>query len=349
MISIFYGGFLFGFLALLIVHSPVAAGAAAEGLLLCGKQLVPALFPFFVVSNLLMGQKGAEVLALPLKPLTGLYGMRSHLAPLVLLLSWCGGYGVCAGMVREGLRRKQLSNRDAVLLLLLGTASSPGFTIGAVGGMLGNPTIGLYYYLACLTGNLSCGLVWGLLLPREPSVASSSISIPAATLAQAIQRGIQSNLTICGCVVFFRVVEALVGQLLGLSAVGSAFLSGLLEVSSGCAALAGLGGNVSVYGCCAALSLLSVSVLLQMDSLLEGQCSIRVLVLSRPLHLAVSLSVLTLLLRCFPQTAPVYSSLAPRLVLGCRTAPDTALLIFGMCCILLRLLQQKNRPVSDGS
>lgn len=350
MISILYGAFLLGLTGLLILQSPAAAQAALEGLRLCGKQLIPALFPFFVVSNLLMGQEGASALAVPLKPITRLLGLKSKQAPLILLLSWCGGYGVCARVIREALERKQLTRRDAQLLLLLGTTSSPGFAIGAVGGgLLGNLTLGLYFYLACLAGNFVCGVLWSLFLPSDKTTGPEISFHNSTTLSQSIQSAVQACLTVCGCVVFFRVLSALCILLVGLDGVSGAFLSGLLEVSSGCAALAALGGKIGVYGCCGALSLLSGSVFLQMGSLLAGSCSLRCLMYSRPVHLAVSLAVLDFLLRVHPQTAPVYSSLAPQLILTSRTAPDTALLIFGMCCVVLRLLQQKNRPQADGS
>lgn len=350
MISILYGAFLLGLTGLLIAQSPIAAQAAQEGLLLCGKQLVPALFPFFVVSSLFLGQQGAHLLAAPLKPLAGILGLKSRQAPLILFLSWVGGYGVCAKMVRDSLVKNQLTYREAQLLLLAGTTSSPGFVIGAVGGaLLGNPELGIYLYLACLVGNLACCLLWRLFLPLEKSIEVQPDQASPATLSQSIQGAVQACLTICGCVVFFRVIGALITELLGMDRTGNALLAGLLEISSGCAALAALTGSLSIYGCCAALSLLSISVFCQMSSLLEHRCSLTSLIISRPVHLAVSLGSLSLLLRLFPQTTPVYNSLSPRLVLGTRTSPDTALLVFGMCCLLLRLLQQKNRPNPGGS
>lgn len=349
MISILGAMVLFLLMGLLIFDSPTAAQAALEGLLLCGRQLIPALFPFFVVSSLLPGQPGAGLLALPLTPFTRMVGIKNPQAPLLLLLSWCGGYAVCARVIGEGLEAGQLSQREARLLLVLGCTSSPGFVIGAVGtAMLGSPLLGVCFYFACLVGNLLCGIASRPFLVSEKEIFPVHHSPKAMGLTQAIQTAVRSCLTVSGCVVFFRVVTALFTDLLGLSQPQTALLGGLLEISGGCAALAGAGGVFSVYGVCGALSLLSCSVLLQMKSLLNGQCSLRCLILTRPLHLVITLTALSLMLRLFPKASPVYSSLAPRLILVTRSSPDVSVLLFLLCLVLLQRLQQKDRPGQGG-
>ena len=82
---------------LLLARPQAAAQGFAAGLKLCGGDLLPALFPLFVMCGLLGPL--APALGWPLRPLMRLCGIRSPRAPAVLVLGWCGGYAVCAQQI----------------------------------------------------------------------------------------------------------------------------------------------------------------------------------------------------------------------------------------------------------
>lgn len=83
----------------------------------------------------------------------------------------------------------------------------------------------------------------------------------AKGLPQAISSAVTSSLSVCGCVVFFRIVGAVLLAVLPLPPTA---VSAALEVSAGCADFAALGGAAALYGCCACLSVLGVSVWAQL-------------------------------------------------------------------------------------
>lgn len=336
MSSVFFTFLLMLLILLLLSYPGTAALAVGQALKLCGAQVIPALFPFFVVSSLLLQQPSARFLSLPLVPAVRLCRIQNRQAPLILLLSWLGGYAVCAKAVGTGLKNGSLSPSEARLLLLLGTIASPGFTVGAVGGLLlHNTAIGWMLFAACLCANVLVAFGMSLFVPPQYTDSAPPCGQSAFTLPQAVAAGSYNCLEICGCVVFFRVLLALVTEILPLPDFGQAVLAGLLEVTTGCSLLAGQSGAFAIYGCAGALSLLGGSVCLQIAFLLEGQCSLNALLFSRPLHLALTWVILWGLLRIFPQPLEVYSSLAPRLILSSRTAPDTGFCLFLLCCIAL--------------
>ena len=80
-------------------------------------------------------------------------------------------------------------------------------------------------------------------------------------MPQAISSAVTSSLSVCGCVVFFRIVGAVLLAVLPLPPTA---VSAALEVSAGCADFAALGGAAALYGCCACLSVLGVSVWAQL-------------------------------------------------------------------------------------
>ena len=321
---------LFGSLILcvLVLMRPAEAAAGfADGLRLCASSVLPALFPFFIVCELAAGTPIMRRLAAPLHRPARLFGINSPAAPQILLLSLLGGYAVCAASVRR--LRGELTAREAALLMVLGCCAGPGFLAGCVGGLLlGSVRLGILLYAVQLAANLLCAafavpfLPKGEHLPARQSAAAAPVSLP-----QAICRGVDSSLSVCGCVVFFRMA----GSVLHLGAAGSA----LLEVSAGCAAFAALGGAAALFGCCFSVSILGLSVWAQLAMLLDGCVSLKPLAVSRLAHCAVYSSLVWLCMRLMPRLSPAFSSLQGRIIPVTRLAPDAALITASFLCAAL--------------
>ena len=81
----------FGVLVLAVPEA--AARGFAGGTALCLQSVLPALFPLFVVCELLTFAPPPAVLLRPMKRVLGLASAETARA---LLLSWVGGYAVCA-------------------------------------------------------------------------------------------------------------------------------------------------------------------------------------------------------------------------------------------------------------
>ena len=72
------------------------AQALREGLALCGGPLLLSLFPFLIVSTLLIQCPAADVLGLPFCPVARLIGVRAPAAGRVLLIGSLGGFAPAA-------------------------------------------------------------------------------------------------------------------------------------------------------------------------------------------------------------------------------------------------------------
>ena len=227
----------------------------AGGTALCLQSVLPALFPFFVVCELLTAAPPPAVL---LRPMQRVLGLESAETARALLLSWVGGYAVCARLAGQLYGAGRITRRDAALLQVLGCCSGPGFVIGCVGGaLLGNVRLGVVLYAAQIGANLGAGAVCQLLShivganivrplavsdgsglsgkaqPRQldgrtmfastdctrevsgrskvlsPTRCGGSLLAEGAKgLPQAISSAVTSSLSVCGCVVFFRIVGA---------------------------------------------------------------------------------------------------------------------------------------------
>ena len=132
-------------LGVLVLAVPEAAARGfAGGTALCLQSVLPALFPFFVVCELLTAAPPPAAL---LRPMQRILGLESAETARALLLSWAGGYAVCAAG-RAAVRCGAHYAAGCCTLQVLGCCSGPGFVIGCVGGaLLGNVRLGV----ACCT------------------------------------------------------------------------------------------------------------------------------------------------------------------------------------------------------
>lgn len=328
-------------LGILFLKEPVlAAEGFANGLRLCTSTVLPALFPFFVLTDLL--------LTCPLRnrifrPAARLLGLENEIAIPVLVLSWVGGYAVCAKMVGNLQKNRLLNARDAALVILLGCCSSPGFVIGCVGGLLmGNVRLGILFYWLQLAANLAAAALCIGLLPRKTAQSvSPKATVPESlSFSNAIGNAVGSCLQVCGCVLFFRMTEAVLVPFLPQTALTIPVMSAFLEISAGCSDFAALGGRYALYGCCTCLSVLGLSVWAQISLLLQGAVPLRLLLVHRTVHLFVFLAMVGLLVRFLPGTVVVYRSMAARVVTTQRLPWDAAVLVFAFLCASLYKVRQ---------
>ena len=305
--------------AAVLARPAAAAEGFSNGVALCLTSLLPALFPFFVICTLVTAQAGKARF------------------PVLVGLSWLGGYAVCAQLAREAAPEQRR------LLLLLGCCSGPGFVIGCLGGqLLGSVRLGILLYGLQLACNL---LAAAILLPFARLPAAPSAAPPPAHndlpgLAVAIGRAVDSALAVCGCVLFFRVIAAVLEDLVLLSPPSRALLRGGLEITAGCGAFAALGGRYALQGVCLCLSLLGASVFSQLRALAGSRLPLGRFALSRLIHAAVLQLLTALCSRALPGQAAVFRSLQDPVILTSRLAPDCAFLLL---CFLGAVLYKLGR------
>lgn len=334
-----FAGVFFLFLILLFPQQSIAG--ISRGLACCAKQVIPALFPFFIVSSLIIASPLARWLGLLLWPITRfVFGIKSPRAATALLISWLGGFAVAASTISELYKQGEVNRREAQILLVSGVGSGPAFVINTVGLlMLGNAQLGVCLYASLLCANVCGGFVLRFCLggadpafePKQTTGGGQPVSF-----VEAVQKAAHSMLLVCGFVVFFQFLCSALFAVAPFSGTVRFFISAILEVTAGCSAAAALGAKWGFVACCFALSVQSLSVLLQVRALLCSELSILPLFAVRPLHLMFSFVWVRLWVRFLPQTATaVLSSLNGQLIVQNRTQLDTAFILFLLCCVVL--------------
>lgn len=126
----------------------MSATAAREGVALCLQTVLPSLFPFFVLSSLLVQSDVPRLLSRAMAgvmyPLFGVSGAGAS----ALILGLLGGYPVGARTVAELYGRGEIGREEAEQLLAFCNNSGPGFFLGVCGtAVFGSARAGAYLYL----------------------------------------------------------------------------------------------------------------------------------------------------------------------------------------------------------
>lgn len=330
-------------LLLVIVPDPALDGAR-KGLALCGNTVIPSLFPFLVVSSFIIGAGFAKNCGKLFEPLMKKVFRLPGSAAAPLILGAIGGYPVGASAVSQLCSKGELTKKDAQRLLCFAINSSPAFIIGAVGaGFLKNPLAGILLYIAHLATSLTIGILmrpWKRKKEKTPfhrertnlhenkaAAGKENVGLSSAFVG-SVTASAKSIIIICAFVVLFSAVNSLLsgtGAIDALSGFLSSFLpspggdsiffariiTGVLEVTNGCAAATGAGGLTAVLLSAAILGFSGISVMFQVISLVRD-CGIstKSFIITRFLHAGISVLYALILFLLIPSAIPQIPCLA---------------------------------------
>lgn len=319
--------------AALVLYPAQSMEAGREGLNLCANVILPSLFPFFVLSTLVVELGLAHCLGQALERLMWpLFRIRGS-GVSALVLGFVGGYPVGARTAIQLYEKGQLSRSEVQRLLAFCNNSGPAFILGVVGaGVFGSGRIGLVLYLVHVAASLCVGLLFRFQGSRSPAPTQRRSNAPihtvrfSAAFTHSIKTAFSSVLNICAFVLFFTVVlrlltlcgimDAAVHLLCTLPLplsppTARQLLMGLVEVSSGVTSLIGtgsVGGRVSMAafmlgwaGLCVHCQVLSF--------LADSDLSAFSYLMGKALHGVLSALFTTGLTRVFPLSQPVSSYL----------------------------------------
>ncbi len=266
------GAALIGTVVGLLCFPEESMEAARSGVTLCTNVIIPSLFPFFVLSTLLvdlgLSNYFGRALQWIMQPLFRVNGACAS----ALALGFIGGYPVGARTAIALYEKKLCSRVEAERMLAFCNNSGPAFILGVVGaGVFSSSRIGIFLYLAHTIASLCVGFLFRFYKAgkggTETQLPTTHFDTPrfSTTFTNAVKSAFSSTLNICAFVLFFTVLIRLlflsgilpgIAQVLGhlLSPLGCTqtdvehLLTGLIEMTSGVWTLTGgaLTGRLSM-------------------------------------------------------------------------------------------------------
>lgn len=246
--------------AALLMYPEPCMQTVRQGLALCAQTIVPSLFPFLVLSGMVVELGMANHLGRMLEGIMWPLFRINGAGATALVLGLVGGYPVGARTAVELYQTGQCSRRQTERLLAFCNNAGPAFIFGVVGtGVFGSSWAGVVLYGIHIAACLCVGLLFRFYgagetrTPSDRTKAIHAVRVPAA-FTGSVRAALTGVLNICAFVVTFGVLIRLLdvtGVLGGAVRLLSWFgmdvqaakqlLTGLLEVSSGVVGLEGEG------------------------------------------------------------------------------------------------------------
>ena len=212
---IIFGGMTLG----ILTHSGLAGSYVLEGLNVWYQYAIPALFPFMVLSGIMIKLGLAERAMKIFTPLLGRLYQTNPIENYVILIGFLCGFPMGARTIAQLIKEGKLSQRDAKWLLSFCNNLGPAYIIGYLFPLLGFSPSPKYLF-----GIYGLPLIYGWVLrrtyycPKKHAMTSiEKDSVPGnktigmasfgsmiwMALRESIESAIKSLLTLGGYLVFF--------------------------------------------------------------------------------------------------------------------------------------------------
>ena len=263
--------FLCALCLILTVFGEASSRAAQAAVSMCLSRLIPALFPYMVVSSMLVTTGAADSISRRL-PAAKLFGLPAEASSAVILGFLCG-FPLGAKTAAELYRRGTVTKTQAEVLISVANNTGPSFVVSVIGSVFWNSAVfGWLMYFAQLVSAVIAGVFINRIIARpdknEAKTAASTVREPLlSAFLFAVRDSVGACLNVCGFVTVFAVVISYISCLTDLASPvltsGVAAVFDLTEASKLGALLAASGNRLGGFFCGFALGFSGLSVFCQ--------------------------------------------------------------------------------------
>ena len=320
----------------LVIYPKNTAEGIKNGFLLLGNNLIPALFPFMVLSSYISESSLAQMISKLFEKAFKIIFKTSGYGIIPFILGSLGGYPVGAKTVCEFYENGKTSENDASRLFYWCINPSPAFLVTAVGTfMLGSTQSGFLLYFSCISASVTIGFFCRFLSNGEiRPIESHHQASKEGLFVNSVSKGSESMLAICGWVLTFCVLSSLCDAL-RLPYSVSYIIKSVGEITTGCKSAASSGLSLPVIAGVSGFG--GFAVICQCASY-ATRCNVelKTLICSRLINAALSSIYCSALLKLFPQCQNV------SVIIGTSTASfslyhsiGASIILIIMCALLI--------------
>ncbi|MPQ42436.1 sporulation integral membrane protein YlbJ, partial [Clostridium tarantellae] len=280
-----------------IIYPKSCISASLNGALLFAKSILPTMFPFMVICNMIISLDGLKMYSSVLGPIICKPLGLSYNCCFPLIASFLCGYPMGAKYSTDLYKSNLISYNEFSRLLNIASNAGPLFLIGAVGtSMLGNVYLGYLLLIPCYTSIIIISIItFKKEEPKTPLINKINTTYKnsyrkkniGSIISTSIQDSINNILILCGYVIIFSVIISMFKNLLftdtliysfceklniPLDLISGIFL-GSIELTNGCNIISS--SNLSLLTKLCLLAFLSsfggLSILAQTSSFFQNE------------------------------------------------------------------------------
>ena len=280
---------------------------------LCGRTVIPALFPFLICSGYLSASGAMSVCSRYLSPLMRPLFNVPGCGAAAFVLGTVSGYPVGAACSADLYLAGECTKTEAERMCVFCNNSGPLFVMSVVGGYLGGGRAGVYLYISHILAALAVGIIFRFYKGSHRKQRQKALPKPCGVSAknavrifgEVMDSSVFTMLKICGFIIFFSVFAQSLPQ-------GSAlpFVHGFLEITGGLRRICGLeidfAAKLSIVSFFISFS--GLSVIMQVGAVTsQGGLSLIPFAVGKMLQGGISAVLVRIMLKAFPITEGVFS------------------------------------------
>lgn len=197
--------------------------------------IFPSLFPFFVISNILINYGFVNITSKIFKPLTKLFKV-SESASFVIVMGILSGFPSSSKYVKELVDNGHISQKEASKILTFTHFSNPLFIINTIGiSFFDNYKIGILILIIHYFSNFIIGLIfrnYKIQTNKNSIITLKELSL-GSIISNSITSSINTLLLILGTISFFLVITTVINNSILMSDLSNTIVSGIIEMTQG--------------------------------------------------------------------------------------------------------------------
>lgn len=233
----------------IIVQSKDIMDTVAFSIKIWRSSVFPALFPFFVLSELLINYGFVELVGEVFKPMMNkIFKIKSTCA-FIFVMSIISGFPSNSKYTRELYLQGLIDEHEATKILTFSHFSNPLFILGTISIVfLNNKSVGLLILFVHYITNIIIGLIFRNYHPTKEKISSFSIKEALINMnnrriknnvsfgkiiSNALINSINTLLLILGVITMFLIITTIINNLIGFDGLLRGLFNGLMEMTQG--------------------------------------------------------------------------------------------------------------------
>lgn len=227
----------------LLIRKELIYSSITYALKIWVNNLIPALFPFFIISDILINYNITGYIPKIIKKICKWLWKITDNMLTILLLSIISGFPSNARNTRILFDKGNITLDEANHILMFSHFSNPVFILTTVGlFFFGNEKAGIIILISHYLSNFILGIICrGSFKHNDNCSYSKEGNINFGNvLVNAIKRAIDTTLLICGIVTIFLMLASIIVSTFNLNIYNGMLVKGLLEITIGIEAVSKL-------------------------------------------------------------------------------------------------------------
>lgn len=213
------------------------------------ENVFPSLFPFFVLSELLINYGFIELIGELFKPIMNKIFKTKGVGAFALIMSLISGFPSSAKYIRELHKKELINEKEATKLLTFTHFSNPLFILGTISLLfLNNKEVGLLILICHYLGNFIIGIIFRNYYPTKDESKKLSLRQVINEIGEkriktkksfgeiitnSLLNSLNTLILILGVISMFLVITTIIDNNINLNSFHQSILNGFIEMTQG--------------------------------------------------------------------------------------------------------------------